>query len=130
MPPLPIGARIVAALFAGSSVIHAVRPQVFEGTIPDVLPYHRALVYVSGVAEIVCAAGLLVPRTRRYAAIASAALLVVVFPANVQTAVDAGEAFVDKGASAQRGAVLAATLVRLPLQWPLIRWAWRARLTG
>lgn len=125
--PLPTGTKIVAALFAGSSVIHATRPRIFERTIPDFLPYHRELVYLSGAAEILCAAGLIVPRTRRVAALASAALLVAVFPANVQMAWDAGEDFVEHGADTARSVTLAATVVRLPLQWPLIRWAWKAR---
>ena len=59
--------------------------------MPRVLPDHRALVYVSGVAELLCAAGLLVPATRRPAGYASAALLVAVFPANVQMSVDHGK---------------------------------------
>lgn len=95
--------------------------------MPDALPYHRELVYLSGVAELLCAAGLVVPRTRHHAAIASTALLIAVFPGNLQMAWDAGEDFVRKGATTQRGAFLAASLVRLPLQWPLVRWAWKAR---
>lgn len=121
------GARFVAVIFAGSGVIHLARPQVFEGMVPDALPYHRELVYLSGVAELLCATGLVVPRTRHHAAIATTVLLIAIFPANLQMAWDAGEDFVSKGASTQRGGVLAAALVRLPLQWPLIRWAWKAR---
>jgi uncharacterized membrane protein len=49
------------------------------------------------------------PRTRRLGGWASVALLVGVFPANVQHALDDG------------GAVW----LRLPLQWPLIAWAHR-----
>ncbi|UIJ34435.1 DoxX family protein [Allobranchiibius sp. GilTou73] len=129
MPPLTNGTKVVAALFAGSSVIHTFRPQVFEDTVPHFLPYHRELVYLSGAAEILCAAGLMVPRTRHYAAIASAALLVAVFPANVQMVVDAGEDLVRNGATTARGVTLGVLLVRLPLQWPLVRWAWKARRT-
>ena len=81
----------LAALLATSGVVHLVRPQVFEGIVPRVLPNHRALVYVSGVAELLCAAGLLHPATRRPAGYASAALLVAVFPANVQMSVDSGQ---------------------------------------
>lgn len=121
------GARFVAVIFAGSGVLHLARPQVFQGAVPDVLPAHRELVYLSGIAELLCAIGLAVPTTRRPAAIATAALLVAIFPANVQMAWDAGEDLVSNGATTQRGVYLAATLVRLPLQIPLIRWAWQAR---
>src|SRR6478672_4114414 len=64
----------LAALLATSGLVHLVRPDIFEGIVPRMLPNHRALVYVSGVAELLCAAGLLVPATRRPAGYASAAL--------------------------------------------------------
>jgi uncharacterized membrane protein len=98
---------------------------VFEGMVPHVLPNSRALVFVSGVAELLCAAGLLVPATRRPAGLASAALLLAVFPANVQMSIDNGRRAERKGDPASR-ASFAASLARLPLQVPLIRTALRA----
>ena len=83
-PPLDKATLGLVTLFLTSGATHLVRPQVFEGMVPHVLPRRRELVYVSGVAEIVCALGLLHPRTRKAAGLASAALLVAVFPANVQ----------------------------------------------
>ena len=67
----------VGAAFAASSVIHAVRPGVFEAIVPRRLPAPRALVYVSGVAEAVCAYGLFRrrPWAGRAARIASVALI-------------------------------------------------------
>jgi uncharacterized membrane protein len=115
----------LAALLATSGVVHLVRPQVYEGIVPHVLPHRRALVYASGVAELLCAAGLLVPTTRRPAGLASAALLLAVFPANVQMSVDQGRRSDRKGDTASR-ASFAASLARLPLQIPLIRTALRA----
>ena len=50
---------------------------------------HREVIYASGVAELICAVGLLHPRTRRLAGLASAAVLVGVFPGNIKMAVDA-----------------------------------------
>ena len=90
--------------------------------VPDALPAHRFLVQVSGVAELACAAGLVWRRTRKMAGFASAALLVAVFPANVTMAVDAWQSWKDGGHS---GWYVLGTLVRLPLQVPLIWWAWR-----
>ncbi|MPZ94306.1 MAG: hypothetical protein GEU96_05160 [Propionibacteriales bacterium] len=111
----------LAALFATSGVLHFARPQTYERIVPHRLPRKRALVYVSGAAELVCAAGLLHPRTRRAAGLTSAALLVGIFPANVQMAVDARRS---PSTVYQVG-----TLVRLPLQWPMIRTAWKAART-
>ncbi len=116
----------LAALFVVSGVGHLVRPQVFERIVPRWLPGARALVYISGVGELACAAGLLHPRTRRVAGWASAALLLAVLPANVQMAATAHEGARRVPGSRTRQAVRAATLARLPLQWPLVRAALRA----
>jgi uncharacterized membrane protein len=113
--------KALAGLLAVSGVLHLVRPQVFESIVPRRLPARRELVHVSGVAELACAAGLLHPRTRAVAGWASAALLVAVYPANVQMAVTALRS--PRTSTAYR----AATLVRLPLQLPLVLWALSAR---
>ncbi len=55
----------------------------------------------------------------------SAALLVGVFPANVQMSVDHGRRAARRGDTPSR-ATFAATLARLPLQWPMVRTALRA----
>ena len=115
--------QALAALFAASGTLHLVRPQVFETIVPRQLPAPRGLVYASGVAELVCAAGLLHPRTRKAAGWASAALLVAVFPANLQMAVTEGKR-ASRGTGSRGKHV--ATLVRLPVQIPLIRTALKA----
>jgi uncharacterized membrane protein len=78
------------------------------------LPSPYGLVYASGIAELLCAAGLAVPRTRRATAWATAALLVVVFPANVTMARDS----TDRSTLYQ-----VAVRARLPVQVPLVWWA-------
>ncbi|MEU0314047.1 DoxX family protein [Nocardioides sp. NPDC006273] len=115
----------LAALFLGSGTLHLVRPQVFEPIVPSALPDARKVVEVSGVAEILCGLGLLHPKTRRIAGLASAALLVGVFPANVQMSVDAGKRANRKRTPKSAG-FFAGTLARLPLQWPMIKVALRA----
>ncbi|MEW1954225.1 MauE/DoxX family redox-associated membrane protein [Terrabacter sp. NPDC080008] len=124
--PLRKDAAALAGLFALSGTLHFVRPQVFEAIVPKQLPAHRALVYASGAAELACAAGLLAPPTRRAAGIASAAVLVAVFPANVSMATGARRRLARRPGDPRRRAYLAATLLRLPLQWPMIRMALRA----
>lgn len=116
----------LVALFATSGVTHLTRPQVFEPIVPAPLAAHRrALVLASGVAELVCAAGLLYGPTRRASGLASAALLVAVLPANVQMSVSHGRRAARRQDTGSR-AMFAATMARLPLQWPMIRAALRA----
>jgi uncharacterized membrane protein len=80
----------LAGLFAASGVVHFVRPVFFEPIMPRFIPqrHHRPLIYLSGAVELVCAVGLV--RGARWARAASTLVLVGVFPANVQMAVDAG----------------------------------------
>ena len=56
--------------------------------MPALLPAQRELVWLSGVFEIVGGIGLLVPATRRFSAWGLLALLVAVFPANLNMAIN------------------------------------------
>ncbi|USQ75980.1 DoxX family protein [Ornithinimicrobium cryptoxanthini] len=117
---------LVIVPFAVSGVIHLVKPETFEPIIPTPLrPWARDLVLVSGVAELACAAGLLHPRTRPAAGLASAALLLAVWPANAQMSVDLGRR-AQRRRDPRSWASFALSLGRLPLQVPMIRAAWRA----
>jgi uncharacterized membrane protein len=109
--------QVLAAAFLGSGVIHLVRPQTFASIMPRAIPeeHHTNLIYASGVAELVCAVGLV--RRTRWAGAASLAILAAVFPANVQMALDAGTGR-NQGPSDSR----AVAWGRLPLQL-LMAWA-------
>lgn len=103
----------LCVLMGGSGLLHLLVPAPYRSIIPAPLRGQAAaLVTLSGVAEIICAMLLLVPRTRRLGAYAIAALLVAVFPANMQMALDS-----------KHGIAGILTWLRLPLQAPLILWA-------
>lgn len=123
--PLTKDVASLAALFLTSGATHLAKPEVFEPLVPRALPRRRELVYASGAAELLCAVGLLHPRTRRYAGWASAALLMAILPGNVQMSASYGLRAQRTGTPGSQAA-FAATLARLPLQWPLIRTALRA----
>jgi uncharacterized membrane protein len=113
---------LLSGLLTVTGTLHFVVPKVFADLVPPQLPSPYGLVYASGLAELACAAGLAVPRTRRVAGWATAALFVVVFPGNVQMALDAG----DRSAGYR-----ALAYARLPLQVPLAMWAVSvARVSG
>jgi len=103
----------LCVLMGGSGLLHLLAPAPYRSIIPSPLRGQAAaLVTISGAIEIICAALLIVPRTRRLGAYAIAALLVAVFPANIQMALDS-----------KHGIVGSLTWLRLPLQAPLILWA-------
>jgi uncharacterized membrane protein len=112
----------MVGLMAGSGTLHLVAPGFYRRIVPRILGHADAVVAVSGVCELACAALLLLPATRRAGALATAALLVAVFPANLQMALDGGL----QGASFPANNSVAAWL-RLPLQVPLVLWALRLR---
>lgn len=120
----PVWSRIgLCSLLGVSGLLHLYKPRPYRHIIPAPLRRHAApLVYWSGIAELVCVALLTVPGTRRLGAWCAATLMVVVFPANVQMALDS------RGPSRRRSTtwVILAWL-RLPLQVPLVLWAWRQR---
>ncbi len=90
------------------------RPASYEALIPPFLPAPGAIIAISGVAELICAVGLL--RRDWWAGHTSAALLVAIFPGNVWFALATTAA----GPSA--GPLVVGSWLRLPLQLPLI-WA-------
>ena len=104
----------LAALFVGSGLVHLIRPDVYMPIMPPSLPYPAELILVSGVAEIAGGVGLLFPPTRRVARHGLIALLIAVFPANIQMAINGF-------ASGAPSWILALLLARLPLQ-PLLIW--------
>ena len=103
-----------------AGVLHFVAPELYVQNIPPFLPAPLALVYLSGVAEIAVGVGVLVPRTRRYAAWATIAMLIAIFPANVYMATSM--AVVDGIGGSDPSPLI--RWGRLPLQGVLILWAY------
>ena len=77
---------IFGVLFVGAGINHFVNPGFYENIMPPYLPWHSALIAISGAAEAVLGAALLIPRFTRLAAFGLIALLIAVFPANVHMA--------------------------------------------
>jgi len=109
---------LVAAAMTYVGALHFVRPEPFVRIVPPFLPAPRALVYVSGAAEIALGLGVVPRRTRRLAALGLIALFVAVFPANIYMAIAKVE--LTPGEPIPEWALWA----RLPLQLVFIGIAW------
>jgi uncharacterized membrane protein len=117
-----VAAYRLAALLIGVGTTHFVAPKPFDDIIPVELPGSpRLYTYLSGVAEVLIGALLLLPRTRRSAALAAAALFVAVFPGNLNMV----RLWWDKP-----WPMRVAALARLPLQIPMIIAALKVRRTA
>src|SRR3954468_6669305 len=99
--------------------MHFVKPRFYLAIMPDYLPAHEELVYVSGVAEIAGGIGTLIPATRRAGRWWSIATLLAVFPANLHMALNAARYKRVPGGPA-------ALYARLPVQPLFILGAWPA----
>lgn len=113
-----VGSWIVIALFGVSGVLHLVSPGGFLWLMPPELgeTTNLALVYVSGVVELLCVVGLL--GRWRWAPMLTVLTLLAVWPANIWFAFDQ--------LGSDNTALIIAAWVRLPLQIPLLWWAWKS----
>lgn len=110
--------RVILAVSLGViGVLHFAVSEPFVKIVPDFLPYHLELVYISGFFEILGAIGLLVPPVSQAAAWGIIALFIAVFPANINMAVN--HIHIDGVPDSPWFQA-----VRLPLQAVLIAWAY------
>jgi uncharacterized membrane protein len=110
--------RRFGPFFVVAGTMHFVIPKTYESIVPDYLPAHRQLVYVSGVAEIVGGLGAMSERTKRAASWLNIATLLAVFPANLNMAMHPERYKVPGGRTS--------LLMRLPGQALFIAWAYAA----
>lgn len=115
---------VMAGIYIFAGIMHFIIPDIYVQIIPDYLePLGPVLlVYLSGVAEIACGAGLIFPRTRRLAAWGTIALLLAVFPANIYMATHNVQITGLPEWLPQPGPV--GRWLRLPFQTAFIWWAW------
>lgn len=102
----------MAIFFVVAGAMHFMKPHVYEEIMPPWLPWHAALINISGALEIAGGLALSAPfPVARTAALCLIGLLILVFPVNVCMAV-----------SAAKFQQIPPTLLwmRLPLQFVLV----------
>jgi uncharacterized membrane protein len=107
----------MGSLYIAAGALHFLLTSRYIAIMPPCVPAHRALVLFSGAAEIAGGLGVLtpIPILRRAAAWGLTTLLIAVTPANVYML----------AAHATFPAIpLWILWARLPMQLPLIYWAW------
>jgi len=114
---MPKSRLLMATLYIIAGTLHFILTPLYIAIMPPYLPAHRALVLISGAAEIAGGIGLLlpIPAIQRAAAWGIIALLIAVFPANLYMA-----------AHPAAFPTIPPWILwaRLPIQVPLIYWAW------
>jgi uncharacterized membrane protein len=108
---------ILAVCMVVAGILHFVESEPFIRIVPDFLPAPAALVYSSGVIEILLGIGLLVPAARKLSAWGLVMLFIAVYPANLNMAFNNIHINgVPDGWWFQA--------IRLPFQFVLIAWAY------
>jgi uncharacterized membrane protein len=95
-----------------AGIMHFAKPKFFLSMMPPYLAFHKELVWITGIAEIVFGYNLLLPKMQAASAWGLILLLILVFPANIYMAT--GEKFRKISPIIRWG--------RLPLQALLIWW--------
>ncbi len=105
----------IGGIFMLAGLLHFLKPVMYIRIMPDYIPYHKAMVYISGGAEIFGGLGIMIPTFRHYAAWGLILLLIAVFPANLDMAM---KGYKKHGLTKYTWILL----LRLPLQFVLIYW--------
>lgn len=100
--------------FTAAAHFNDMRPDMIA-MVPPSVPNPELMVTLTGICEILGAVGLLVPRTRRIAAVALIVFMLAVLPANIYAA-QAGVTF--------RGAPVTPIVPRVALQAVFVALLW------
>ncbi len=103
----------LAIFFVTAGANHFLNPAIYLSMMPPWLPAPEAMNRISGAAEIAGGLGVLMPRSRRAAAIGLILLMLAVFPANLHVAIHGWP-----GVDIPRWVLFA----RLPFQLAFIAW--------
>lgn len=105
----------LAAFLILSGILHFVKAKFYLHAMPPWIPAHEFCVYFSGIMEILLGVAVLFPKYQSWAAWGIIALLIAVFPANIY--------MYTSGKFHQISQTF--LLLRLPLQFVLIWWAYQ-----
>src|SRR4030095_9969178 len=116
---LASGRAALAVMFLFTSTAHLTpMNKDLIAMVPASLPRPHVLVFITGIAEVLGAIGLLIPTTRFWSACGLIALLVAMLPANISAA---------RRGVLLRGRPATQLWLRIPMQALFIGWAWVVR---
>lgn len=120
--PKRVALIALALFFVVAGFNHFVNRDFYLAMMPPFLPAHLALVYLSGMLEILGGIAVMIPQVRALAGWSLVLLLVAVFPANLHMALNP-DLFPNIST--------VALYIRLPIQGLVIAWAyWATRADG
>lgn len=104
---------VFGAFITLAGINHFLKPTMFFPFIPDFLP-KEAVNYTAGILEIAVGVGVFIPAFRTWATLGILGLMVIFLPLHIT------DVFSDTPAIGSHQLAL----IRLPIQFVLILWAW------
>ncbi|MFX0557588.1 hypothetical protein ACOCEA_12380 [Maribacter sp. CXY002] len=105
----------MSAIYIFAGIMHFVKPKVYLRIMPRYLPNHKAMVLWSGIAEILLGLGLCFPSTKNVAIVGIVTMLFVFLTVHF---------YMLSGEKAAAGIPKWILLIRIPLQFLLMYWAY------
>jgi len=105
----------MAVMYITAGIFHFIKPKAYLRIMPRYLPAHKALVYLSGLAEITLGVALFFPETKVLAIYGIIMMLLIFLLVHF---------YMLSSKKAAAGIPVWMLLLRLPLQFVLIWWAY------
>lgn len=106
---------LMAGMYILAGIFHFLKPKAYLRIMPRYLPKHRLLVYLSGAAEIILGIALLFQETKTAAIYGIILMLLIFLLVHI---------YMLSSKKAGAGIPFWALLLRVPLQFVLIWWAY------
>lgn len=110
----PLSIYIMAGVYMFAGLFHFIKPKVYLRVMPKYLPNHKALVFLSGVAEILLGIGLTIPVLKDISIYGIIVMLILFLMVHV---------YMLSGEKASTGIPKWVLILRIPLQFGLMYWA-------
>lgn len=106
---------LMAAMYVFAGIMHFIKPKAYLRIMPRYIPNHKLMVSLSGVAEILLGIGLCFEVTKDIAIYGIIAMLAVFLLVHF---------YMLSGKKASAGIPKWILILRIPLQFGLMYWAW------
>ncbi len=106
---------VMATLYIFGGIMHFIKPKMYLRIMPSYLPNHKLLVSLSGIAEIALGVGLYFSTSKLFSLYTIIAMLVVFLLVHF---------YMLSGEKASAGIPKWVLVLRIPLQFVLIYWAY------
>jgi uncharacterized membrane protein len=106
---------VMAALYVFAGIMHFVKPKMYMRIMPRYVPNHKLLVFLSGIAEMALGLGLCFSGTKAISIYGIIAMLTVFLLVHF---------YMLSGEKTSAGIPKWVLILRIPLQFVLMAWAW------